>query len=136
MRRRLFALVAAPIVLGGVLGTVALADGIIGPLDPPDPGLDRSADPTSSAGPPISAATPQEQATARLPCSGERNRQMLTPVPGRPESAGSDTTVAGDPAVRYDDGTATCPVRARAARRGLPRRCADDAHYCAGRVER
>jgi len=174
MRRRRSALVAAAvIVLGGVLGAVALADGIIGPLDPPDPGLDRSADPASTAGPPNSSATPTQDTTARLPCtgikqplnfpnswagtsldgltltavirrcdvprgdepiranyvsyiygdcnaeddagcappieiqswpSGERNRQMLSPVPGRPESRGSDMTVAGDPATSYDDG--------------------------------
>jgi hypothetical protein len=236
MRRRLPALVAAVFALGGALGTVALADGIIGPLDPPDPGLDRSADPASTAGPPKSPATPVQNATARLPCtgikqplnfpnawagtsldglpltavirrcdvprgnepiranyvsyiygdcyadddagcappieiqswpSGERNRQMLSPVPGRPESAGSDTTVAGDPAAMYDDGTRleiyrrsstivifgdaparverfagaleTAPrVLSDLEQRGVAFRagCADDAHYCAGAVER
>jgi hypothetical protein len=229
MSRRLIALLAAGIAFGGI-GTVALADGIIGPVDPPDPGLDRSPDAASTAGAPASPAAPSQERPARVPCtgikqplnfptawadtsidglpltavirrcdiprpdepiranyvsyiygdchaegdagcappieiqswpSGERNRQMLTPVPG--ETPAEETTVAGDPAARYERGKrleiygpkstivifgdaparvervagalATAPrVLAELAGRGIVFRpdCEDDAHYCVG----
>jgi hypothetical protein len=175
IHRRLFVLIFSAMILSGASVAVAFADGLIGPIDPPDPGAARGADPTPSAGHPESSAAPAEAVAAtKLPCTGvkqalnfpnfwagktldglpliavirrcdmprtdepiranyvsyiygdckaeddagcappievqnwpaaERNKRTLTPIPGRPEDPGADTTLAGLPATRYDDGT-------------------------------
>jgi len=73
MRRRRFALVGCGIVLCGVPVAVALADGVIGPIAPPDPGAGRSANPAPGAAPPESSTAHVQAAKgSRLPCTGVR----------------------------------------------------------------